>query len=65
MSNVDKSIEADARRMRWLLSGNGDFMEEKRLCSYGHCEDDEQDEAREQIDRAEEEEKSWEAGDRK
>ena len=47
---VDKSIEADAKRMRWLLSGNGYFMEERYLCGYGPCDESEQDIARRVID---------------
>lgn len=49
---VDKSVEADAKRMRWLLSGNGYFMEERMLCGNGPCEEDEQDDARREIDEA-------------
>lgn len=52
--NVDKSTEADAKRMRWLLSGHGYFMEENMLC--GHCfggdDEGEQDDARRAIDEA-------------
>ena len=32
MITVDKSDAADAARMRWLLNGNGYFMEEEGLC---------------------------------
>lgn len=44
--------EADAARMRWLLSGNGYFMEEEMLCGHGPCGPEEQDEARRKIDAA-------------
>ncbi len=49
---VDRSIEADAKRMRWLLSGNGYFMEEQMLCGHPPCSEDEQDTARREIDEA-------------
>lgn len=48
--SIDKSIKADAQRMRWILVGNGYFMEEERLCGCGPCQEDEQDEARRRID---------------
>ena len=41
---------ADASRMRWLLAGNGYFMEENMLCGHGPCDKEEQDEARRKID---------------
>jgi hypothetical protein len=44
--------EADAKRMRWMLAGNGYFMEEEMLCGHGPCSEKEQDEARRQIDAA-------------
>lgn len=47
---IDKSDEADARRMRWILSGKGFFMEENMLCGNGPCDQEEQDEARRLID---------------
>lgn len=50
MNTPDKSDAADARRMRWLLDGNGYFMEEERLCGYGPCDEAEQDAARAAID---------------
>ena len=49
---VEKSVEADARRMRWILSGHGYFMEEEMLCGHGPCNEDEQDAARARIDEA-------------
>lgn len=52
MSIVDKSIEADAKRMRWLLNGNGYFMEELHLCGHAPCDEKEQDDARREIDEA-------------
>lgn len=52
MSIVDKSIEADAKRMRWLLDGRGYFMEEEGLCGDGPCSEQEQDDARRAIDEA-------------
>lgn len=53
-----KTIQADAKRMRWLLSGNGYFMEEQMLCGHGPCTEDEQDLARKLID----EQMVWESG---
>ena len=47
---VDRSDEADARRMRWLLDGNGYFMEEEMLCGRGRHSQEEQDAARLAID---------------
>lgn len=44
--------KADAERMRWLLSGNGYFMEEEMLCGHGPCSQEEQDDARRKIDAA-------------
>lgn len=44
--------EDDARRMRWMLAGNGYFMEERTLCGHGPCSQKEQDNARRQIDAA-------------
>ena len=49
---MDRSDAADARRFRWLLAGNGYFMEEQGLCGYPPCDEDEQDGARERIDAA-------------
>jgi hypothetical protein len=53
MNKIDKSDAADAKRMRWLLNGNGYFMEEEMLCGYSEgltC--DEQDHCRAVIDAA-------------
>lgn len=47
---IDKSDAADARRFRWILSGNGYFMEEESLCGHAPCDQDEQDRARRAID---------------
>lgn len=52
---VDKSAEADAKRMRWLLDGHGYFMEEEMLCGQPPCNEKEQDEARLAIDQRMEE----------
>lgn len=49
---VDRSDAADAARLRWLLNGNGYFMEEQYLCGHAPCDDEEQDDAREKIDAA-------------
>jgi hypothetical protein len=40
----------DAARMRWMLAGNGYFMEEEMLCGHGPCSEEEQAEARRKID---------------
>lgn len=40
---------ADAERMRWLLDGNGYFMEEEGLCGVHPCSEDEMNRAREII----------------
>ena len=45
-------LRDDALRMRWLLAGNGYFMEHEMLCGYGPCDDKKQDEARRCIDEA-------------
>lgn len=47
---VDRSDAADARRLRWLLDGNGLFMESADLCRFGPCDPDEKDNARAVID---------------
>jgi len=54
MTKPDKSTESDAKRMRWLLSGNGYFLEEQMLYGGygGPCSDAEQDRARAEIDAA-------------
>lgn len=50
MKDIDRSVEADAKRFGWLLDGNRYFMEEQMLC--GHYPDQkEKDEARAIIDR--------------
>jgi hypothetical protein len=49
---LDRSEEADARRFRWLLAGNGYFLEENMLCGHPPCSEDEQDQARIEIDEA-------------
>lgn len=49
-SEVDRSDAADAKRMRWLLNGNGYFMEEQMLCGAVRHSQREQDEARITID---------------
>jgi hypothetical protein len=50
--HVDRSDAADAKRFRWLLAGNGYFMEEQLLCGHAPSDQQEQDDAREQIDAA-------------
>jgi hypothetical protein len=45
-------IEADARRFRWLLAGNGYFLEEAGLCGRPSASQEEQDRARAEIDEA-------------
>lgn len=51
-NQVDKSEAADAKRMRWILAGNGYFMEEEMLCGHKPCDEYEQNEARRIIDEA-------------
>lgn len=43
---------ADAARMRWMLAGNGYFLEEAMLCGHSPCSAEEQAEARRRIDEA-------------
>lgn len=50
--DIDRSEQADARRFRWLLEGNGYFMEERSLCGHPPCGGDEKDDARRAIDEA-------------
>lgn len=50
---MDRSDAADARRLRWLLSGNGYFLEEQNLP--GGVSKDEMDDVRREIDEAMEE----------
>ena len=53
MITVDKSDAADAARMRWLLNGNGYFMEEEGLCGCSPVSKPaDQDYARARIDEA-------------
>jgi hypothetical protein len=47
---LDKSEEADAERFRWLLDGNGYFMEEEYLCGHDPVSEKDKDEARKKID---------------
>lgn len=47
--DIDRSCEADAKRFRWLIDGNGYFMEENSLCHF-LASDKEKDEARKLID---------------
>ena len=49
---MDKSDAADAKRFRWLLSGNGYFMEEEMLCGHEPTDEAERDDARAKIDEA-------------
>ena len=42
--------EADAARFRWLLNGNGYFMEEEYLCGPGRNSEIDKAEARQKID---------------
>ena len=51
-SEIDRSDAADANRFRWLLSGNGYFMEEQQLCGHEPSSPSEQDNARREIDDA-------------
>ena len=48
---VDRSDAADAKRFRWLLNGNGYFMEENYLCGHDDPSEEEQDDARAEIDK--------------
>jgi hypothetical protein len=48
---IDKSQEADAERFRWLLDGNGYFMDEEDLwCGHDPVSEKEKDKARKKID---------------
>jgi len=47
----DRAI-ADAERFRWLLAGNGYFMEENSLCGPWKPDEREMDHARAAIDKA-------------
>lgn len=46
------ALAADAARLRWMLAGNGYFLEEEMLCGHRGCSQEEQDEARRKIDAA-------------
>jgi hypothetical protein len=41
-STHDRSDATDARRFRWLLNGNGYFLEENMLCGHADTTDDEE-----------------------
>lgn len=45
-------IAKDAERFRWLLNGNGYFLEEEGVCGHAPCGEAEQDDARARIDKA-------------
>lgn len=47
---IDKSDAADAARFRWLLEGNGYYMEEEFLCGHMPTDEAERDRARQRID---------------
>jgi len=47
---IDRSDAADARRFRWLLDGNGYYMEENFLCGHPPTDKSERDDARRRID---------------
>jgi len=47
--DIDRSDEADAKRMRWLLSGNGYFMEEEGLCGPWQDPNDEKEKDRARV----------------
>jgi hypothetical protein len=48
---IDISDAADAARFRWILEGNGYFMEEEGLCGHGPCDQAEKNSARLEIDK--------------
>lgn len=48
-------IAEDAARMRWILNGNGYFLEERAICGHAPCHPEEQNQARRAIDMAMEE----------
>jgi len=52
LDKAEYHLRPDAERMRWLLAGDGYFMEEESLCGHGPCSDIEQDAARAKIDEA-------------
>ena len=43
---------ADAKRFRWLLFGNGYFLEEELLCGHDPCSTEEENELRKAVDEA-------------
>lgn len=45
-----RECEADAKRMRWLLDGNGYFMEDSYLCSGAIFDEEDKRKARQMID---------------
>jgi len=47
---VDRSDKADAERFRWLLKGNGFYMEQNSLCGDWEPSEEEHDDARKTID---------------
>jgi hypothetical protein len=49
MTPLDTSNNADAARLRWMLNGNGYFLEEAGLCGRGFGTD--ADQARREIDK--------------
>ncbi len=50
MKRPDRSYKADAERFRWLLKGNGYYMEENSLCGNWDPDSYDQDYARRCID---------------
>jgi hypothetical protein len=48
---VDRSDKADAKRFRWLLKGNGFYMEQNSLCGNWEPNEEDHDDARKMIDR--------------
>ena len=51
INGADTSDAADAARFRWILEGNGYFMEETGLCGIGPCDQAEKNKARLEIDK--------------
>ena len=49
---MDEDERKDAARFRWLLDGNGYFLEEAGLCGHAPCSPQEQSDARRAIDEA-------------
>lgn len=50
MAEIDRSEKADAARFRWLINGNGYFMEEQGICGPWSNSQEDKDEARKIID---------------